>query len=240
MPILQPRDREAVEKRFSTELKQNVSLKLYTQPPSPLFLPGRECPTCGPTQELLQELCDLSDKLTLEIVDYYKDAEAVSKAGIERIPAFVIGNGDGNARFYGIPSGYEFAALLDTIVAAGTKSSTLELETRRQLKRLTEDVHIQVFVTPTCGYCSTLAHTAHAMALESPHVHTDVVEVQEFPNLARKYSVKGVPRTIINDRVDFTGAVPESVLVQRILEAAGLEEESDEADQVLGETTPVS
>ena len=134
-----------------------------------------------------------------------------------------------------------FASLLDTIVAASTKGSTLSVETRRQLKELTEDVYIQVFVTPTCGYCPALAHLAHAMALESPRVRADVVEVQEFPYLARRYNVMGVPRTIINDTVDFTGAVPEAVLLQRVLEAVGAAEPSeDESQQDSGEITLVS
>ena len=51
--------------------------------------------------------------------------------------------------FYRVPSGYEFASLLNTTVAASKKYSTLPIETRRQLKELTEDVHIRVFMTPT-------------------------------------------------------------------------------------------
>ena len=53
-----------------------------------------------------------------------------------------------SVRFYGMPSGFEFALLLDTLVSISDKRSTLQLETRRRLKKLKEDVHIQVFVTP--------------------------------------------------------------------------------------------
>ena len=149
MPILQPRDRQEVQRRFDTELKSDVSLTLYTQPESSLFIPGRECRSCGPTQRLLEEVAELSDRLSVEVVDYYGNLADARRLGIEKIPAVLVGSGDSTVRYYGLPSGFEFAVLLDTVIAASDKRSTLQLETRRSLKELTEDVHIQVFVTPT-------------------------------------------------------------------------------------------
>ena len=63
-------------------------------------------------------------------------------------PSSARGHRDG-VKYYGVPSGFEFAMLLDTIVAASSNRSPLQLETRRRLKRMKGDVHIQVFVTPT-------------------------------------------------------------------------------------------
>ena len=81
---------------------------------------------------------------------------------------------------------------------------------------------------------------AHDMAMESPRVKADVVEIQEFPQIARAYRVSGVPRTVINDSVQFTGAVTEEAFVHKIMEAVG-QQEADEAreEQVAGQTTPL-
>ena len=152
MPILQPNDQKAVRKRFDVELKRDVHIVLITQRNiGGLFIPGRECKSCGPTRELLEEVSDLSPKIHLEIVDYYGDEEGARDRGVQKIPAILIGGPDGseNVRFYGLPSGNEFAVLLDAIIASSSSRSSLQLETRRRLKRLQEDVHIQVFVTPT-------------------------------------------------------------------------------------------
>ena len=166
----------------------------------------------------------------MEIVDYYGSQEDVKARGVEMIPATIVGvDGRDNARFYGLPSGYEFSVLLDTIVVASSKGSPLELETRRRLKRLRDDVHIRVFVTPTCQYCPVVARTALAMAMESPRVVADVVEVQEFPHLAQAYGVMGVPKTVINDEVELVGAVAERTLLNGVLRAVG--EELSEEDQ---------
>ncbi len=154
MPILQDKDREAVSKRFDVGLKRNVRLKLFTTSNvGGLYIPGRECQTCVPTRQLLEELVELSPKLSLEVVDFYRDPDEAKAMGVDKIPAVVIegetGGGAGNIRFYGLPSGIEFAVLLESVIDVSNKNSTLQLETRRRLKRLKEDVHIQVFVTPT-------------------------------------------------------------------------------------------
>ena len=49
------------------------------------------------------------------------------------------------------------------------------------------------------------------MAIANSHVMADVVEVSEFPDLVNRYGVRGVPKTVINETVQFVGNVPEAV-----------------------------
>jgi hypothetical protein len=58
------------------------------------------------------------------------------------------------------------------------------------------------------------------MAVESPNVTADVIEASEFPELIQRYSVRGVPKTMINRTDGVEGAVPEPALVGRVVEAA--------------------
>lgn len=60
------------------------------------------------------------------------------------------------------------------------------------------------------------------MAIENQHVVADAIEAGEFPDLAAHYAVMGVPKTVVNERVEFVGAVPEDVFVRHVLEAAGV------------------
>jgi predicted DsbA family dithiol-disulfide isomerase len=57
------------------------------------------------------------------------------------------------------------------------------------------------------------------MAVESARVTADVIEAMEFPDLARRYAVRGVPKIVINDHVEFVGAQPESEFVKYIKES---------------------
>ena len=54
------------------------------------------------------------------------------------------------------------------------------------------------------------------MAIANLHVVADVVEVSEFPDLANRYGVRGVPQTVINESVRFVGNVPEAVFRQHL------------------------
>lgn len=55
---------------------------------------------------------------------------------------------------------------------------------------------------------------AHQLAVESDLITADMVEVIEFPHLATKYDVMGVPRTVINETIHIEGAVPEPMLMK--------------------------
>ncbi len=68
------------------------------------------------------------------------------------------------------------------------------------------------------------------MAVKFENVTADVIEANEFPDLSRRYGVSGVPKTIINDKVQFTGAVPEEHFVAAIQQAAGVEPEAPEGN----------
>lgn len=58
---------------------------------------------------------------------------------------------------------------------------------------------------------------AHKLAVENEHITADVIEASEFMDLSRRYRVQGVPKTVINDSVEFTGALPEPRFVQQVL-----------------------
>ena len=60
---------------------------------------------------------------------------------------------------------------------------------------------------------------AHKLAIENEHITADVVEVSEFIDMAQRYQVRGVPKTVVNDRVEIIGAVPEPRFIQEVLKA---------------------
>ena len=74
------------------------------------------------------------------------------------------------------------------------------------------------------------------MAMENGHVKADVVEVQEFPQIAQKYRVMGVPKTVINETTQFIGAVPEETFIDKVLEAIGKAEAAPDAEDAAPST----
>lgn len=58
---------------------------------------------------------------------------------------------------------------------------------------------------------------AHKLAMANDLITADLVEATEFPHLANKYQVYGVPRTVIEDVIHIEGAVPEGALVSQLM-----------------------
>jgi len=192
-------------------LQQGVTLKFFTQ--------DVECRFCKETRELLEELQAATDKVKVEVHDFVQDAALARELGVSRIPAIAVtGEKDYGIRFYGIPSGYEFASLVEAIRLVASAEVKLAPETRAFLDGLSSDVHLQVFVTPTCPYCPPAVILAQQMAFYSPRVRADMIEATEFPQLAQQYNVYGVPRTVINEKEFIEGSVPERQLVEKIRE----------------------
>jgi protein-disulfide isomerase len=75
------------------------------------------------------------------------------------------------------------------------------------------------------------------MALESPHVQADIIEISEFPRLAQRFQVRGVPTTVFNEHTLVVGAMDERLLLEQVMkvaEGAGLPPPSGQA----GPSTP--
>jgi predicted DsbA family dithiol-disulfide isomerase len=54
--------------------------------------------------------------------------------------------------------------------------------------------------------------------MENDNITGDMVEATEFPQLAQRYSVMGVPRSVINENTHIEGAVPEGVFITQLME----------------------
>ncbi|GAB4474925.1 MAG: thioredoxin family protein [Anaerolineae bacterium] len=215
MALLQEKDRQYLIAEFG-KIAHPVKLVLFTQ--------DFECQFCRETRMIVEELVELSDKLSAEVYDLVADKEVAEEYGVDKIPAIVVMLGgeqpkDYGIRYFGIPSGYEFSSLVQDIMMIGSGDSGLAPATREMLAALKTPLHLQVFVTPTCPYCPGAVRLAHQMAMESDLVKADMVEATEFPHLSMRYNVMGVPRTVINEQNFVEGMVPEAILVQQIKEA---------------------
>lgn len=64
-----------------------------------------------------------------------------------------------------------------------------------------------------------MASLAVSFAIASPNVTASIVEANEYPDLAQRYQVYGVPRTVINETDAIEGAVPPDTLLEKVLAA---------------------
>lgn len=210
MPLLDLQIRTQVKAQLEG-MPNPVTLHVFTQ--------DVECMFCRETRELAAELAGMvPEKIKVEVHNFVTDKQAVEAYKIDKIPAVaVVGEQDYGIRFFGIPGGYEFTSLVQTIKMVGTGDAGLSQAVRQKLGALTKPLRIKVYVTLTCPYCPAAVHTAHKLAMASPLISAEMIESAEFPHLAAKDQVLAVPKIVVDGVGAFEGALPEPQFVDKII-----------------------
>lgn len=142
MAILNDRDRQAVIAELA-KLGGPVKLVVFSQS---LVAPD----ACRDNEQLMKEVAELSDQVTIEVLNPAIDRERAEAYGVTDVPATVVeGERDYGIRFLGVPSGYEFSNLIDSMIVVSRGEPELSDETKASLGTLASDVEIKVFSTPT-------------------------------------------------------------------------------------------
>jgi glutaredoxin-like protein len=210
LSLLPDDKKELLKNEFKEKLIDPVKIVVFSQ--------EIECRYCSDTRKLVQELATLNDKITTEVYDLMADSTKAKEYSIDKIPALaIIGKKDYGVRIYGISYGYELQTLIEAVINVSKGKTDLSDKTKQILSDAKLPVHIKVFVTLTCPHCPTAAALAHKMAIESDLVKADIIEISEFPDLAMKYNVIGVPKIIINETIDFVGAFSEDLFAEHVL-----------------------
>ena len=207
---------EYVKKKFR-ELKDRVNI---------YFFESEECETCDQIAEILDLLKGLSPKITVRRLS--SNSPEAKRFSIDLFPAILIhGREEYNVRYFGAPLGYEFGVIVEDIVDASRGEPKLRADLLEKVRReVNRKVRIMVFVTPTCPYCPRAVRAAHKMAMANRNIYSDGIEALEFRDLAEKYDVFAVPKTVVHvddePVVEFEGALPDTIFIERVINAVKL------------------
>ncbi|MFW5749695.1 MAG: protein disulfide oxidoreductase, partial [Halanaerobium sp.] len=215
MAKIDQEEKNKIKELFSKNLKDNVDLLFFSK--------EEGCQYCGDTEEILEEVTGLDEKVNFE--KYLVGSEKAEEFGVDRAPAIIFLNNEGEdsgVHFYGIPSGYEFTSLIEDILdMSDHERIDLSEDIKKEVKALDFDVLLQVFITPTCPYCPRAVRVAHQMAMLNPKLRGEMVEAMEFEELSASFNVSGVPKTVINSGADEqVGAVPAKTILKKIQDLA--------------------
>jgi glutaredoxin-like protein len=206
--FLSDSERSAVSKILSA-LSTPVRLLFFEQ--------SIGCETCTPTRQLLEQIAELSDHITLDKLNLVLDKDKAAQYDVDRVPATLISApGTDRIRFYGAPFGSELMSFAEAVRMTGTRETGLSDRSRERLKTVLKPVDVKVFFTPTCVYCPQMITLANGMAVESTLVRATAIDATEYPDLVRQYNVNGVPKTVINDTAGIVGVASEDDLIAAI------------------------
>jgi glutaredoxin-like protein len=221
MALLGAADQQRLRERFAG-VTRPVRLLFFTQ--------TLGCETCLQTRQILDELPELSDKVSIEEINFVLEPDKAKQYEIDRVPAVAIvgqdesgAERDSKIRFLGAPAGYEFASLVQAVLLVGGAAGTLSADSLALVAAVAAPVTVHVFTTPTCPHCPRAVSVAHEMAFANPNITAYAVEATEFPDLARRYQVTGVPKTVVvaagtdGEPVEILGALPPDDFVSQAL-----------------------
>ncbi len=157
MALIGHADQQRLRDGFAT-MTRPVRLLFFTQ--------TLDCDLCPETIRILDELPQLSDKISVEEINLILERERAEAFGIDRAPAVAVtyangaapggppeGGGphwtDSRIRFVGAPAGYEFISLVQAVLIAGGRPLSLSEESRGLIAAVDRPVTLQVFTTPT-------------------------------------------------------------------------------------------
>jgi len=141
MGFLTAQDEEAVTREFQ-KLTGPVTLTVFASELGP--------ENNAQAVSLIKEVAALSEKITVKVMNPHIERDEAAAYGVSVTPALAVeGAKDYGIRFLGVPAGYEFSNLIDSIIAVSRREAQLKDETKAVLAGLTEDVTIKVFATPT-------------------------------------------------------------------------------------------
>ncbi len=154
MPLLGEEDTQYLKESFA-ELRTDVGVTVVTRERSRLILPGAGDDGGGEdasaeVKQIIDEVAATSPRIKVTHVDAGADADRARELAGAYLPAIVFRGESqkGTLRYFGLPAGYEMSTLIATLMDLGSGEAMVPPEIADELAKLTQPVHVQVFVTP--------------------------------------------------------------------------------------------
>lgn len=144
-------------------------------------------------QSLLQEITDLSDKITL--IERFDDAERKPSFSINRVGA------DVGIRFAAIPMGHEFTSLILALLQTGGHPPKVDADVIERIKELDGDYQFETYVSLTCQNCPEVVQSLNLMAVLNPRVRSVVIDGALFQDEVAQREIMAVPTIYLNGKV---------------------------------------
>ena len=206
--LLSDGDRGILQRKFAG-MTDEVTLVAFTDEAVPLS---------NELSDFARTMASLGTKIKADIQDV-QDGKNVrlKELRLEHWPVMVVVKGDfSRIRYYGVPLGYELPAMVDAIVELSNSRTLLSPRAKASLATVRRRANIKVFVLQTCPFCPTVARHAYRGAIESPMVTSEVIDSATFPELAQRHAVMGVPKVVLNDNLDITGAMTDTEFFEKL------------------------
>ena len=165
-------------------------------------------PKAKEMQELLQEIAELSDKITLRedpAADVRKPSFAINRIGT-----------DIGVRFAAIPLGHEFTSLVLALLHVGGHTIKLDADTIEQTKALSGDYDFEIYMSLSCQNCPDVVQALNSMSVINPRIRVQTIDGALFQDEVEKRAIMAVPTVFLNGEVLFQGRSSAEEILARL------------------------
>ncbi len=153
-------------------------------------------------KDWLEVLPALSPRIQLSAYDAGSNPDMEEQIGADLLPvvAFLDENGDyTGVKFCGIPGGHEMNSFILALYNLAGPGQALDDGTRKRIQAIDKPVKLNMCVSLSCTFCPDVVAACHRIAMLSPHVEANMMDIALFPHLKTEYKIMSVPAVIKND-----------------------------------------
>ncbi|MBD8626253.1 alkyl hydroperoxide reductase subunit F [Oxalobacteraceae sp. CFBP 8753] len=147
-----------------------------------------DSPKAREMDELLREIAELSNKITLR------------QEANERTPSFAINRvgTDIGVRFAGIPLGHEFTSLVLALLHVGGHTIKLEQAVIDQIAALDGDYVFETYISLSCHNCPEVVQALNTMSVINPRIKVVTIDGGVFKQEVESKQILAVPMMFLN------------------------------------------
>ena len=202
---------QLIAKKLGPELKDQVTLLVFSDGSA----------TANDLTNTASAFSSMNSKVKVEVEDVAEGKnQRMKDLKVEAAPAMVLVKDQfARIKYLGAPLGYELPAIADAIAELSSGHPHLTPKATESLSKVRRKANIKVFVLVTCPFCPTVASHAYRASIASPLVTPEIIDSSVFQELSIRHSVMGVPKVVLNDNTDITGAVDEVSFFEKLRDA---------------------
>lgn len=157
--------------------------------------------------EFLNEVLELSDKITLE------------KVSLERTPSFEINPADGKSgiAFAGLPMGHEFTSFILALLQVSGRPPKVELPIIDKIKEVTKPAHFETYVSLTCHNCPDVVQALNIMSVLNPRISHTMIEGSMYQDEVDQKKVMAVPTVFLNGEEFSSGRMTIEQILEKVV-----------------------
>jgi thioredoxin reductase (NADPH) len=155
----------------------------------------------------LFEFAQLTDKVHITFLQKGEDPAREQELKAEILPTFVLTGGDGSplgVQFHGVPGGHEINSFILALYNAAGFGQSIDPTLLERINALDHPVNLKICVSLSCTFCPDVVVATQLMALRSPFIEAEMIDLARFPEFKKRWNIMSVPAVVVDDeRITF-------------------------------------